>query len=410
MRLLFLSNLYPPFDLGGFEQWCHEVTLHLRQRGHTVHVLTSRYGLDGAKPEEDAVTRSLYLQADLHYYRPGDFFLKRPFQERANVQELHRVLQQFEPDLVLVWGMWNLSRWLPYWAERWLPGRVAYYMASYWPGDPDIHEEYWRLPAKRPVTNLLKRALSALALAQLRAEGYPPPLRFEHVTCCSRYVRDTLVASGALPASAGVLYGGIDPEPFLRQPRQASSDGRLRLLYFGVLSPHKGVHTALEALGLLKERHLLERVKLTLIGSGHPDYEARLHRLVEELGLGEAVQFVGRVPREQIPSWLGGFDVFLFTSVWPEPFGRVIIEAMASGLVVVGADVGGSREIFRDYDSELLFQPGDAQGLAERIERVLADPSLMERLSEEGRRLVLERFALERMVNDFEAWLGGILT
>ena len=57
MRLLFLSNLYPPYDLGGFEQWCQEVALRLRLRGHAVQVLTSRYGLERGQPSEVGVAR-----------------------------------------------------------------------------------------------------------------------------------------------------------------------------------------------------------------------------------------------------------------------------------------------------------------------------------------------------------------
>ncbi|MBN2391114.1 MAG: hypothetical protein JXR84_10330, partial [Anaerolineae bacterium] len=67
MRLLFLSNLYPPFDIGGYEQWCQEMAVCLRQRGHTVHVLTSRYGVNGVSRSEQDITRTLYLQADVFH-------------------------------------------------------------------------------------------------------------------------------------------------------------------------------------------------------------------------------------------------------------------------------------------------------------------------------------------------------
>jgi len=80
---------------------------------------------------------------------------------------------------------------------------------------------------------------------------------------------------------------------------------------------------------------------------------------------------------------------------------------MASGLVVIGSDVGGSTEIFQYYSEENLYEAGDPQGLADRIARVL-DPALRHSLVDSGRRLVLERFTLDRMVDDTEAWLEGI--
>ncbi len=409
MQLLFLSNLYPPHDMGGFEQWCQEVAVRLQQRGHTVQILTSRYGLDHSQPAEQDVIRTLHLQANVHHYRPLDF-LRRARQEWSNEQELRRVIEQFDPNLVVVWGMWNLSRNVAYWVEQRMPGRVAYYIASYWPIDTDIHVEYWQLPARHLPAELLKRPLRRLALWQLRKEGYPPSLRFEHAMCCSQYVRDTLVDTGKLPASAGVIYGGIDPEPLLRNPSTSKEarDCPLRLLYFGGLLPHKGVHTAIEAMGLLKQRGLAKRVELTVLGGGHPDYEARLRAMVAQLGIGDQVHFAGRLPRDEIPARLGCFDVFLFTSIWAEPFGRTIVEAMASGLIVIGSDVGGSREIFGHYTDRLLFQPEDSQELAERIMCVLDDPAWRQSLAQTGRQMVLERFTLNRMVTEIEQWLEAI--
>jgi glycosyltransferase involved in cell wall biosynthesis len=239
MRLLFLSNLFPPYEIGGYEQWCQEVAAGLRQRGHTVHVLTSRHGVNGIALDEPDVTRTLYLQADVHHYKPLDFFLKRGRQEQFNQQELRRVLDQIQPDLVVIWGMWDLSRSLPYWLAQWMRGRGAYDISSYWPNDIDIHIEYWQAPAGRRLSDLIKHPLSRAALGQLRRDGYPPRLQFDRAVCCSRYVRDTLVQEGKLQAGAGVLFGGIDPDPLLQSAaqREAAQDGVLRLLFLGSLLP-----------------------------------------------------------------------------------------------------------------------------------------------------------------------------
>jgi glycosyltransferase involved in cell wall biosynthesis len=408
MQLLFISSQYPPYELGGYEQLCHEVTVGLRVRGHQVRVLTSRFGVQSlSEINSNEVTRSLFLQSDLNYYRPLDFFLKRSYQERANIRELKEIIAQFNPDLIMVWGMFSLSFNLPYWAERWLPGRVAYYIGSYWPMDLDLHRAYWQLPARRSLTELFKRPLRRLVLAQLRREGYPPELRFEHAVCASEYVRDKLVQAGKLPPSAGVLYGGTDPEPFLRHKaiKNTVKGETLRLLYFGRLVPDKGVHTAIEALGLLRQRELADDVDLTILGDGHPDYKSQLRQRVQELQLEDCVHFAGQVAREEIPAWLSRFDVFLFTSTWPEPFGRTIVEAMVAGLVVIGSEVGGSREIFQYYDEGMLFQPEDSQSLADRIMRVKQDPGLRQHLVNVGRQTALERFTLTHMIDEIEEYL-----
>jgi glycogen synthase len=408
MRILFLSNLYPPNELGGYEQWCQEVALLLRQRGHQVQVLTSHYGdLNKSAVDEEYVIRSLYMQADVNYYRPLDFFLKTPYQEKANLNELRRIIQQFSPDLVMVWGMWNLSLSLPYWAEKWMPGRVAYYVSSYWPMDVDPHTAYWQLQANRSWSELFKKPLRYLALRRLRKDNYPPELQFRHVVCCSQFVRDTLVKAGSLPATATVLFGGIDPQPFLQLAPASETVQKkpLRLLYFGRLISDKGVHTAVKAVGLLKQCGYGDRVILTILGDGHPDYVAMLNRMCDQEGITDKVRLVGRVAKEDVPHWLGSSDVYLFTSIWPEPMARSVMEAMAAGLVVIGSQVGGQLEMLQDGQNALTFPPEDEVVLANQIACVLENPMLQRSLATAGRQAVLQHFTLTRMVDEIEVFL-----
>ncbi|MCC6499794.1 MAG: glycosyltransferase family 4 protein [Anaerolineales bacterium] len=409
MRILFLTNMYPPHDIGGYEQLCREVAEGLRRRGHSVLVVTSRHGVTApARAERDTI-RSLYMQADLDYYRPLDFFLKRAGQEKFNQNELHSVVDQFQPEAAVVWGMYLFSLNLPYWLEQWLPGRVVYYIGSYWPIDDDPHRAYWRLLARRKFAEQVKRPFRALALSQLRKEKYPPMLQFAKTLCCSQFVKDKLVAAGAIADTAEVLYTGVDPAPFeytkqARRPKNAP----LRMLYFGRLIEDKGVHTAIEALGILNKRGVGANVEFTVLGGGHPEYEARLHALVATYKLEGIVRFVGKISRDEIPTWLSRFDVFLFTSIWPEPFGRTIVEAMLAGLVVIGSDVGGSHEIFSDYAADLLYPAGDAQALASRIALLLDGSKDTAQLIRRGRRLAMERFTLDTMTTGMENYLRAM--
>ena len=414
MRILFLSNFYPPHAIGGYEQWCQEVADRLHARGHTVTVLTSRYGVAAGEqvaPTDHSaspvVIRTLHLQADLAYYQPANFFLHRRSHERANQQALRQAIDEAQPDVLMVWGMWNLSHNLPYWAEQWLPGRVAYFISSYWPIDVDPHTAYWQLPTRRRLATALKQPLRIWAKAQLARENYPPRLRFEHAVCCSQYVRNKLIQAGKLPKQSGVLLGGSDPAPFLQHAHITDVDGStpLKLVYFGRLIHDKGVHTALEALALLQQQGRSHGLQLTILGSGHPDYEAKLAQMVVSLGLSEQVKFVRQVPRAEIPQWLGGFDVFLFTSIWPEPMARSVMEAMAAGLLVIGSEVGGQTEMLEHGENALTFPAEDAAALARHIACAQADPALRSRLAQAGQQMVLARFTLDRMVHDVEAYL-----
>lgn len=411
MRVLFISNLYPPHDLGGWEQNCQEILIHLQEQGHDCHVLTSRHGVDGTVHAEESVTRALHLQAGIHYYRPLDFFLRRPGQERANHDALRQAIDRFRPDVVFVWGMWNLSHQVAWWAEQWMPGRVAYAVAGYWFMQPDPHENYWRQTSRRSVTRALMAPARQWALRTLAQEKGAYPLQLEHVACVSKYVRNKLDQAGILPHGARVIYNGIDPAPFLQAAaRRNANDGALRLIYTGSLVAHKGVHTAIEALGLLHEQGVLDGIYLDVVGGGHPDYEAGLRARVQALGLNEHVTFRGRVQRGEIPAVLANHDVFLFTSVYEEPIARSVMEAMAARLAVVGTPVGGQPEIFEDGTNALVYPPGDASRLAAFIEVLQHDPTLRARLALAGQATVKERFTLERMVDEMETWLSGIIS
>ena len=411
MRILFISNLYPPYDLGGMEQLCEESVNRLRAYGHTCLVLTSCYGVQKATPQEEGITRALYLEADIHYYRPLDFFLRRPAREKANQRALRHAIDTFKPDVIFIWGMWNLSTQVAYWVEQWLPGRVAYAVANYWLMEPSMHEAYWQRPARRWWAKMLMVPARWYALQVLKRERETYPLALEQIACVSHYVRDKLIAAGVLPHGARVIYNGIDPEPFVRarQAQPQSQEGVLNLVYVGGILPHKGVHTAIEALGRLQQQGQLTNIHLNLIGGGHPDYIAQLKQRILELKLDHAITFTGRIPREQIPTLLGNADVFLFTSTWEEPIARTVMEAMAAGLAVIGTAVGGQQEMLADGVNALVYPPDDAAQLAECILRLRQDPALLSRLAEAGHQTVLERFILERMINEIETWLKEIV-
>jgi glycogen synthase len=410
MRLLFLTNFFPPYDLGGFEQWCHEIAGTLQARGHSIKVLTSQYGITQGYLSETDVIRSLFLQADIDWYRPKDFFTKRSIQERHNSNELRKALKHFSPDMVVVWGMWNLSRNLPHLAEVLMPGRVVYYFASYWPIDEDVHLEYWKVPARRFITELVKRPLRYFAISKLEREGYPPKLQYQNAMCCSQYVRNELVTAKIVPTTTGVLYGGIDPQPFLGNSALPKFDRTpLRLVYFGSLLPKKGVHTIIEALNILKKIGLSQFVELGLIGGGHPDYVTRLKNQVQLYELANSVHFLGRVPRDQIPTLLNEFDVFIFSSIWMEPMARTVMEAMAAGLLVIASRAGGQVEMLEDGYNSLTFEPGDAPELASKIIFALQHPAERITIAQAGNKLVLEQFTLEHMVVNIENWLEKTL-
>ena len=404
MRILFLSNFFPPARPGGYTQWCHEVAERLAERGHTIGVLTSCYELAKAPAGEQNIYRLLHLEGDLAYYQPAHFFTRWKKQHRENLVFLEQTVRDFAPDLIFVWGMWALSKALPALAEELLPGRVVYYLSDYWLSAMDMHTKYWASPAQRGPMQIPKRVLSKMAMSMIAKEA-GPKLKLEQVICVSARVRDLLVEAGLPIQHARIIHGGTDEERFLEVRQRDYRSGHLKLLYAGQLVPHKGVHTAIQAMARLVNQRSQDQITLTLVGSGHPEYEAFLRGLVQKERLQDFVTFHQPVSKDKMPALLQQFDILIFPSIYEEPLARVTQEAMAAGLVVVGTTTGGTKEILREEETGLTFAPEDAEGLADQITRLIQDPGLCSRLSQAGRQTVFENFTLDKMVKEIEEYL-----
>jgi glycosyltransferase involved in cell wall biosynthesis len=410
MRVLFLTNFYQT-EMGGEEESCRQVVEGLKKRGHETLVLTSMHGTDNTPVESEGISRSLYLEMDLTPWRHSlTFFTKRKARERHNLERLERTVQAFEPDVIFIWGMWNLPTSLAALAEERYPEKVVYRFATYWPTLPSQHKPYWLAPGRRWYSRAPKRVVGAVALAMVAREERQYRLRFERAICVSAATRDMLVEAGVPVAQAQIIYTGLDESLYANgKPARPEPDGRpLQALYAGRLTPEKGVETAIEAMARLVLEPGHSGVRLSLAGSGLPEYENHLRDLVARHGLTGAVTFLGRLPPEEMPALMRQFDVMLLPSIWPEPFARVVLEGMLSGLVVVATPTGGTGEVVVDGENGLVFAPGDAGDLARQIGRLIQEPQLRQELASAGKQTVLARFTVTRMMDEMEGYLQQV--
>lgn len=409
MRLLFVSNLYPPHARGGYERWCREVARALAARGHQLLVITSRAPGRAPAREEDGpnvvVERVLELEVEGGLASTlRRLVIGRELRERAALERLDAAVTGFRPDATLLWGMWNLPREVPASLEARLGCCVGYYIADYWPTLPPAYVQQLENRADHFLGAVPKRLVRRVLLPRLRRE-HRPSLELSRSICTSRAVRDRLET--LLGPDASVVYGGVDVQPYLsaaRNRRPVDQDGPLRLLYAGRLDEEKGVHTIIAALAMLVPAES-SRLTLELVGDGPATYVRQLRQRVAEAGLGERVTFVGPVPDREMPARYSQHDVLIFPSEWPEPFGRTLVEGMATGLLAVGTATGGAGEILTPDTTGLAFPPGDAAALASRLRLVLERPELTARLARAGQRHVAARFTLERMVRQLEETL-----
>ena len=411
MRILFLINFYQIHGSGGQDVSCQQVIRGLKERGHTTLVLTSMQGTNNVPLEADGIYRSLYLEMDLVPWRHSiTFFTRRKAREKHNLQVLERVVGQFKPDIIFIWGMWNLPRSLPAFAETRYPDKVVYRFATYEPTLPSQHEMYWQTPGRTWYSRVVKSVLGRVALAMLAREKQQP-LTFKHAICVSAATRNILVDAGIPVGNARVIHTGLDPQQFLKgqkdqQPSHQKQD--LNLLYAGRVYPEKGVDTAIHALEKLVFGRDLRNIKLSVVGSGSPEYEHVLQHQVKQAGLNDYVTFHGHVRADEMPALLQNFDVLMVPSIWQEPFSRVVVEGMISGLVVIATPTGGTTEILKDGENGLLFAPGDADDLAQKIVSLAMDPELRRRLAAAGQQTVLDGFTMTNMMNEIEGYLQDV--
>lgn len=194
---------------------------------------------------------------------------------------------------------------------------------------------------------------------------------------------------------------GASDEPTARQDASA-----LRIGLVGRLAPWKGQDVFLRAFALACEG---TDHRAVLVGSaqfGEAEYENSLHRLAQELGIAEHVEFMGH----QVDLWsvMRGLDVFVHTSTMPEPFGQVIVEAQHSGVPVIAAAAGGPLEILTHGIDGLLIEPGNVAAYAVAIRGLVDDPALRLRLVAAGRESA-KRFSREALRSSLLDIYGGLL-
>lgn len=220
------------------------------------------------------------------------------------------------------------------------------------------------------------------------------PRLFDLFLTVSRHSQNML---GVPDHRTRVIYGGADPRRF--SPRRDVD--RRGVLFVGRITPHKGIDRLIKALP--KKAHL------TIAGStGHDRcFPERLYpQLLARLAEGREIDFVGTVEEELLPDLYRTASVFVLPSVHDtcyrghvaisELLGLSLIEAMACGTPVICSRVGGLPEVVRDGETGYLVEPGDVDGLRDRLEELLADPQRAREMGRNGRELVMEQFTWER--------------
>ncbi|GIV16790.1 MAG: glycosyl transferase family 1 [Armatimonadota bacterium] len=227
---------------------------------------------------------------------------------------------------------------------------------------------------------------------------YPPPFRWFELVLAKRL--SGVVAGNAdamqvlrrkgftLPINIIPQYG-VDIDTFT--PGSPPVPPPFHVGYLGRLVPAKGIDVLLESL-----QWLPEHCQLWVAGDGD---ESPWRAMAERLGVAERVRWLGAIPSRQVADFLRGLHVLVLpsrtTSRWKEQFGRVLVEAMACGVPVIGSDSGEIPRVIGN--AGLVFAEGNAVHLANLIRLLAEKPALRGNLAQTARRRAVEQFSMERI-------------
>jgi len=179
-----------------------------------------------------------------------------------------------------------------------------------------------------------------------------------------------------------VVPSGVDPETFKPQPEIRVGNG-IDILVFGRLEHwFKGVGSVVEACRKIWEKRKDFKLKITS--------SDRFKELF--------IEPVGWVDHTALPSLINNVDICIVPSIWEEPFGISVVEAMACGKAVLGSDAGGIPNIIEDNISGLIFKRGVKDDLVEKLELLMNDAELRERLGKAARRRVEENYSWDEII------------
>lgn len=170
----------------------------------------------------------------------------------------------------------------------------------------------------------------------------------------------------------------------------------------------KGQEFLVQAVSLLKQRG--QQVKALIVGAPFPGNEmhlARLQDLVRELGVEDCVVFTGELPDAR-PAY-AAMNVLALTSAQPEPFGGVVMEAMAMELPVIATNIGGSIDQVVEGVTGLLVPPAEPGALADAIEKLMNDPGLCRRMGSAAMKRIEQHFTLAEMTGKMERLFEGVI-
>ena len=386
MRILAVTNLFPPFHAGGYGILCHRLCECMKQAGHDVTVLTSIS--NGKRPDPGGLDVCLPVWRKLAFVEglPAGLLFRNTLRNKRIVS---RCIRTFEPDLVVCFGVDGIGYQVYHTAvESGVPSVTVAgdtWLGQAWRDLPKF--DPWHALAagrnSRGIQRLVKRGIGYVGQILGLYTGIRPRSA-RPVYAISSFLMDDLKSAGMswTPFCHLIKYPLLPPfvsEDGVPVGLDGSGSPCLRVLFLSRMEPLKGPDIAIKGVAAAIRRGA--DVRLTLAGIGAEYMKADLSRLALDLGISECVHWADAPDQGGLVALYRAHDVFVFPSLITEGLGIVCLEAMACGLPVVATGLGGQLDLVKDGQTGFTFAPGDNTALAEILTSLAGDISLRRKLS-----------------------------
>lgn len=336
MKILVLSNYYPPHYIGGYELACSDTVQFLENAGHEVYVLTGNY------KEESSSFEKVYRKLKYIDYKKPSYFDKHVVEE-FNYETTQDVIKKVNPDLVYIWSL-RLTSLSPIWAVEKQKIKKIFEIGDFW----------MKGFLSKSFMSKLKRGAKQL-LPGFKAVD----IKIDPIISVSKWMIPEMKESYG---SENIFQ--IPNGTKITKEKSLKSKELMRYMFCGRLDYTKGLDLALKALSNLRDRRVFD-FEFHIYGDGDTQYIEKCKKMVEVLCLTNHVIFHGKT--DNLEEAYKKNHVLLMPTRMREPFGLVLIEAMNYGVVCIAPDDFGPAEIIDDSKNGLLFTPSCIDDLTFKI-------------------------------------------
>ena len=395
MNIIFIADVSIAEVSGGAERCLYEQSTRLSHKGHHTHILTRR--LPNHDSDYEVVNGVNEWRYGCNLGNPATF-LKAT---RSNTKELfERLHKKYHFDCI------NFHQ--PFTALGINRSKMSGRVPKVYTCHSLSFEEFRSRNAGQP--HILHKALNYFQLfARLKIEKKGLS-QSDKIVTLSKFTQRKLVDTYNIPeAKIQIIPGGVDLEKFhpatdKAKIRAALNFPRDDIVLFTVrnLVQRMGLENLIIAFNTLAKK--CEDIRLVIGGKG--PLENGLIALARSFNIEDKVHFTGFIPEDRLPLYYQMADLFVLPTKELEGFGLVTLEAMASGLPVIGTPIGGTKEILGNFDAEFLFedtQPDSIAKLAlEKCHIIKNNPQYWQQISDRCRQFVEKHYSWEQNVNSLE--------